>query len=532
MWLTQSVWQYVAKRVIEPQFLCLQEQHPPSFGCHPSCAPPISCYHPLGTMSNLVSLNDNVLFMIVSYLSHRDALSLSLTTREIYPLVIMQVPATVTCRSPLEMTEAHSYMILSHIPNHARRLTHLDVSLTHTFHDPGEIAPLLADLLENAVNLKHITVGPFASLLSHEPRVGVALNALTKLENIYFHGDPSDDSLTILTHSRSKPRLLSIAVGQDEGYRRFFSSLTSFSQSLVKLKLTDLIRLPAGSPDRLANDVDLPVLPLVQLPQVQYLSLAQCRYIIPWVALAHALPNVHSLLLDRVAKYNTLPRQLWPKLRRLVLPGYAASMDIEELCPVHWLIMGYPFEHGSSEPESDHMDIVHTASPTMLSVNASKVQACLKLIHEAGPRLKFLHVDVGYIHSVRWPGDEVSDPILPPPVLCFRARLSEYFKERINAGRTSFNTEVETMLSSAYPPPHYFAISIQEDGHPDPDVWSDFDEAQWTEYRWWKITGDGLNRQATEIPQWKGERIRRYLFEADSQSIQNLDWDNIDELCL
>ncbi|OBZ65690.1 hypothetical protein A0H81_14249 [Grifola frondosa] len=96
--------------------------------------------------TNLLSLNNDILLLLVSFLSRGDALKFSLTAKEIYPFAIRQVPTIAPCHNAEQLTKAHAYM-LSDIPNRARRLVDLTIAY---YRFDSESAILAKDLLTEA----------------------------------------------------------------------------------------------------------------------------------------------------------------------------------------------------------------------------------------------------------------------------------------------------------------------------------------------------------------------------------------------
>jgi len=155
--------------------------------------------HPLPTtslsMMALLSLNYDVLSAIVDQTDPGSALKLSMASRGAYALGIAQALASVTLsRSQLQVSTFCNFILAepSRI-SHLRELTiespafgvarHIEFQRTADFSAAAE----LADVLERAYRLQHLSIACFEGLIASEPRIGDAICALPDLVGISLH---------------------------------------------------------------------------------------------------------------------------------------------------------------------------------------------------------------------------------------------------------------------------------------------------------------------------------------------------------
>ncbi|OSX60624.1 hypothetical protein POSPLADRAFT_1058789 [Postia placenta MAD-698-R-SB12] len=165
---------------------------------------------------HLTTLNQDVLSMIVSYLSTWDALRLSETCRGILCIARNQALSSVTLGvnrpfNPTGTDNPHEgqlfcLYVLADVPGRLHRVRRLGVhtSIWRYFGSPApqrgyvlmseySLAPLLASVLENAANLQHLLLGDAAGLMCNEPRIAAALSVLPSLTTLRLNDLASTD---------------------------------------------------------------------------------------------------------------------------------------------------------------------------------------------------------------------------------------------------------------------------------------------------------------------------------------------------
>ncbi|OBZ72208.1 hypothetical protein A0H81_07425 [Grifola frondosa] len=469
---------------------------------------------------SFLSLNDDVLLALVSYLSPRDALQLSLTGRAIYPIAIQQVPTAARCEDSEKLGEVHDYM-LSDIPNRAHRLKELTIAnfKESLGCDYEQYAKLVGDLLEQAMNLKRIVIEGFAELLETDPRIGDAFIALTKLEFVKVFDARTAECFQVIERMRSNPRVLHVGgLETASAYSLLFSSIASFTKPL-HLHLTAF-----GD-----SESETEYAPM-SLPHVRGLTLEES--IVPWDALVDTFPNVRCLELCDVGLIHSLDGKCWPKLRHLMLAGDLEYIEnLDTLCQVHGLDV-------LELKVSDVLNAVRVISPVFLScaVRMTAKRPFWQGLIRAAPRMKALEIDL-HRHSSSEKCDRTQwlprVPLLLDmlPVVYLRINMPCQPFPRNSDDNTFISDEeikltLPDIIAKAIPTLRYFVLAVGQKG--DPASSESFplgDSVGQSVFSWWRITGDSSERTLTEIPPWEGERVRQFMLDADLESIVNFDWD-------
>jgi len=190
----------------------------------------------------LLDLNEDVLSEIVSYLSTQEALDLMLTSRSLQFIAERRVLSVVTIES-WRVGRLMKFCIYM-LANGACRLSHLrvlDISVvSRAFRKGGEeardCARLLASLLEQAHNLRHLALAAVEALLECEPRIGIAIAAHPDFSQLAFH-DLGQRSMEVLRNLRSQPRKVEVYIETS------FSDLYAIFSSISSLQQTDTLTL-------------------------------------------------------------------------------------------------------------------------------------------------------------------------------------------------------------------------------------------------------------------------------------------------
>ncbi|KAJ8472347.1 hypothetical protein ONZ51_g8570 [Trametes cubensis] len=156
---------------------------------------------PSAVSVNLLALNEDSLWEVLSYLRGTDAVHMALTCKYVYKIMVPLLARTVACRHPEILRRVHNYMATTdsivHQPDAAQlRASHLRTLIVacEAFLRPELVrsrgatynmllavraatergryefiqVPLLSSLLTySASNIRRISLGPFSSLLEH-----------------------------------------------------------------------------------------------------------------------------------------------------------------------------------------------------------------------------------------------------------------------------------------------------------------------------------------------------------------------------
>ncbi|OBZ72549.1 hypothetical protein A0H81_07429 [Grifola frondosa] len=218
---------------------------------------------------SLLLLKDDILLQLITYLSPLEALHLSLTTREIYPLAILQVPTVVQCFTTAKLAKVLSYM-LADIPNRARRLRDFEITRGAL---QIELVPLVGALFQQAVNLRRVSIDPLADFIEHDPRIGEAISALARLESLEVYEMHEDEAIAVVKQLCSSPRRLFLSdLERDDAFPLIFSILPSFTR-LQHLELSSF---------GIEGCTSGPLTSPIYMPSVRYLRIFSS--VVPWIS--------------------------------------------------------------------------------------------------------------------------------------------------------------------------------------------------------------------------------------------------------
>ncbi|KAJ2990247.1 hypothetical protein NUW54_g8527 [Trametes sanguinea] len=208
---------------------------------------------------NLVSLPDDVLLLIFSYLRGRDALNVAITSKRLYPLALPRIAAMIMCWTPIALRRLHRYM-LSGPQLRAKYLRSLSIDVFAVCKDEQTdyLEPdtderyavdvsqvqLLGDLLLRAPNLTELSLEGFHWCLCQDPRIGPALQSMGQLANLRL-STLGDSALYVLRECKANIHRLTLSYylegdyslgGEPKTLTALFSAISPF-RNLRILKL-------------------------------------------------------------------------------------------------------------------------------------------------------------------------------------------------------------------------------------------------------------------------------------------------------
>ncbi|KAI0362628.1 hypothetical protein OH77DRAFT_1416896 [Trametes cingulata] len=133
---------------------------------------------------HLLSLNQDVLSHVISYLPYQDALSLSYTCKAAHTLSLDPALRTIVLdRSSEQLTKFRDYLLAK--TSRPLFLRSLSITKTVTWDmEAAEVASALADILEKAAALEQFSCGAMRELVAADSRIKENLIALTGLREL------------------------------------------------------------------------------------------------------------------------------------------------------------------------------------------------------------------------------------------------------------------------------------------------------------------------------------------------------------
>ncbi|KAL6299591.1 hypothetical protein BKA93DRAFT_805844 [Sparassis latifolia] len=327
-------------------------------------------------MGKLYDLDDDVLLIILSLISQRDALRLASTCHFGYNIALPRFLSKVDIQYSMRKSHKVAGFCKFMLADAPRRLPYLrefpladgcpyfPQPFNHSI-DPESVA-LLVQVLRRATEVKKLTIGNEDDLLMNHPELLDALAALPHLQTIRLEycGWPS---LTLLSRSISCPHTLDIFdcnLGGSEG-----DDDLPIAQNIVtsvrnmKVQLSHL-----GIDDDLEEDglefVPTRLLTGTVWSSVRALNLSECS---DMSDSARAFPNLHNLTYS-----NTDPRPVDndPLVKWSNLDSVMARCRVPLASRVRRLVLRY-----TCPPEAEFLTLLQRCTPTILSFNASLVYA-------------------------------------------------------------------------------------------------------------------------------------------------------------
>ena len=319
---------------------------------------------------NLLSLNDDILIDIFSFLYGRDALHMSLTSWRAHDLAISRVSSTAICRTPDHVIRMHKYMLGPAVGKsgpRARYLHMLNISymafnrwctqLPDASHRDGasalntSMAKLVDEILIQATNLRSLSIDMLSICIKVDHRVRNALASMARLTNLRMWL-VADTTLQRTIHSL--PKSLSRVIFHCRHTSLGAITLPPFLSALSVLPNLRSITLCNFEPPPPFSPATLPL-----LPSVRHLRLEKS-----WesaLTVADCCPGLETLKvsLSRCPQEPLQSARRWPSLLQLTVADQLAWKITHRNCvsSVHALELGDVFPVSSIPPLPD---IIHS----------------------------------------------------------------------------------------------------------------------------------------------------------------------------
>ncbi|GBE88832.1 hypothetical protein SCP_1402390 [Sparassis crispa] len=443
---------------------------------------------------SLLSLNEDALLLLVSFLSSQDALRLSETSRKVHLIGIQQALSSVTLTMPHQLPLLHKFLLCPSAGHHILFLRHLrtrwNVWGVNARPDFSNIA-LLADILEQALRLKSVCLHIFDELIKAEPRILSALVALDGLENVEGIRTRSF-TLESLHRFRSGLKKLRLCFADEYFYGgvQLARPASYFGQLSVLRELEDLdlhnLRITYDEP---ASQYTVQPYAGPRWPAIRHLTLSTVS--IPAPLLAYAFPNVEHAALDNVAITDVAALQ-W------ITPEDTTRMHA---APVHSIDLDATYGYSLYGLKDWHVDVLRTMSPFLLSVTAAPLMDSWPELIQLAPRLKYLYarLNTGQMLITESQSNLVQKwldtvpALLPSGVICVRVYVQD-------PGQY-WHDEIRDKVFNAVPSVWYIAaqsVHYREDS-PESDV------------IWWRVDRTADTRRLVEISREAGAGVHAYL---------------------
>ncbi|KAF9806642.1 hypothetical protein IEO21_08623 [Rhodonia placenta] len=472
----------------------------------------------------IFDLDEDILSIVVSYLSISEARELSATARGFHALARQRALSELVLASPTDLTKAHAFMLLD-IPNRLRWLRDLRVDIDERFilHHTNH----LADLLENAHALQNIHVTSSETWVWSEPRIGDALLHLENLRRIGF-SQVGQRVLKVVSSMRSCP--VQVDLHGPSGWYRSPVMPTKDSQPADFASLMRSIM-----PHQRINSLDLSLshLPLVvrlldaalQWSTVVHLTISVSFKNAPLPdELVRCFPNLRTLRVHgpEIAVSSPGQRQhFWPKLDYVhgspIAIGYWNTS-----CPVYHLSLYTLFavpapcsrphlaairDSRAHDAVEGTISVIQQVSPVVLTLNSSLACDFMGLddhhwttMLQSAPRLRLLAIDLRRLSGeqfLRWK-ERVPAVLACSGVVCLLLGIHPYSVDDSHA--------IPQQLAEAVPSVSYIAIACTS--YPlvsDAESHGMFcEDSSWG---WWRIIETESRREAQALSPEHGAQL-------------------------
>ncbi|GBE89380.1 hypothetical protein BKA93DRAFT_449016 [Sparassis latifolia] len=417
-----------------------------------------------------VSLNDDVLLLVVACLDPLDALRLSETSRHLHLIALPQALSAVTLTGHVELT-AFCRSMLSRPSIHILLVRRLRIALTD---NNFSSAPLLADVLQRAGRLRSIIMLQSENFIEAEPRIGDALAALEELEVVYLLGC-HERVREMLHRLRSRPRKVILSSSPPYPHLVLYLSRLSALQHTVKLGLSKVTVKDEPPPGELAGQLQAQW-------DAQYLSLWDAE--IPVSFFSSKVPKLRAVVLRQ--SNITVPASS--------LPGTATFLPLRTVrhmtLDMSWI-----------DVDTTEADVVRALQPLQcMPPVALSVQAGVNSTHYLwerlaafGTQIKYLDVDLNCVQREArslfiYFLCTVPQLLTPLNIVCFRI-----------SARSMSDEVIQKVLQLHIPSLRYLAVKSSH--------WYMNEQTDSGAYTLWSAEGPGDARLFVKMPPETGEAI-------------------------
>ncbi|KAI0771319.1 hypothetical protein BD413DRAFT_613398 [Trametes elegans] len=359
---------------------------------------------------DLLSLNDDVLIEVFSYLYGSDSINMGLTCKQAYAFAVPRYMAhsdTVVGPGSVVRGQYLRYLVVSPTALLPSRVESFPVVFNHFQAIQVEqgwqmfdtrIVPYLCTLLEQARNLRYLHLGPFTRLLAADTRVGAALQQMCQLTDLHL------DEAAI-----QYAQVLSWNANGEHTSPTFVTLLEAIS-AFPALNALALVAFQPLVPLLFAD-----ISPLPSFASITCLQLSHCTPCT--LALVPLFPRL-QVLGCTISGLGAVPEHWhalgtggsWRPLRQLVLFSKLEVVCVlDAVAQVHDLTITTELRLGGFTIREETIAILQRTNPVCLdmAVSFGPVRATIwEDIAPVAPRLRFLELRVSHlrpeIRSTDW----------------------------------------------------------------------------------------------------------------------------------
>ncbi len=371
------------------------------------------CYHPvMDTQSGLLSLDDDALLYVFSFLYGKEAHGIALTSKRLHDLANPRLSAIVECPHPFAFLPLCKYILQGAQPR-AQYIEILDLRIDgiDEIYNAEEVpyGRLLTDLLVAAQNVRQLTLSCRSGWLERS-RIGATLVTMRNLVDLHIR-NVDDESLALVSMLSGSLRRLALwfSATAPQSTTTEDALLRALTRH-TRLESLELQYFRPPEPIARASSTDRP-----QFTSLHSLSIALCSVGAVWFI--DLFPHL-SLLAVRLSNHahaplstDVLAAPRWPPLKELYIDDVFAPIARHLVSRVEKIVIMNvmrPFEL-DLQPWDSLDAMLRAASPVRFSLSACVgpgVIATLVPILAALPRLRTLEL---CMQLAMWEGSSYSD---------------------------------------------------------------------------------------------------------------------------
>ena len=302
---------------------------------------------PMSTM-NLISLNEDVLLLICSFLDSRHARALCLVSKRTRRVAFKFALSSAECSTPEQLHRLTSYMLSPEQGSDIPRAVYLKTLVLHRDTFIRELLPsgktrssfsispknastqahLLADLLAAAQSLTTLYFKCFQPCLIQCPSIATALALLPKLTSLSLF-TISDDTLAILGDISSHIRYLTLSYAHEASMLYLpdqSASLTPLLSALMSFRKLDTLTLRHFTPDSISRSAST-VVPL-SFPSIRNLHFEEVSILA--FEIVECCPNLVTLSFS-YSTYDVPGISTGPQWRPLRQVTVSSATELQRL---------------------------------------------------------------------------------------------------------------------------------------------------------------------------------------------------------